>query len=351
MSFRPFAEVRREQPPERFVPVDGHLVYVEQQGAGEAVVLLHGFGASSYSWRKVIPELARSFRVVAIDLNGFGWTERPSDPRSYSRDGQIQLVLGVMRELGIRRAHFVGHSYGGSLTLYMAARHPEVVRSMVLVDSAAPTYSDDRRSRLASIRPLDSLLVRLALTPSHVRRSLVESVYDPAVITPEVLQAYLDRLRVHGVVDAYYGLTARFSPPAAAATAPAADTAPAPGTAALPRDGGTTSANAATPPPAARTPSRAGFELEQLIQPALVIWGADDQVIPVEAGRRATRRLPAGEFVTIPRCGHLPMEERPAELLALMVPFLERHRETAGAGLAPVPPASALRPSAPRGGA
>jgi pimeloyl-ACP methyl ester carboxylesterase len=297
VSLRPFAEVRREQPAERFVEVDGRQVYVEQQGAGsEAVVLLHGFGESSYSWRKVMPELAKSFRVVAPDLNGFGWTERPRDPASYTREGQERLVLGVLGAMGVTRAQFVGHSYGGSLTLFLAARHPGLVRTMVLIDSAAPTYSDDRRSRVAAVRPLDSLFVRLALTPRRVRGSLLASVYDPALVTPELVRAYLERLRVHGEDDAYYGLTARLGPPAAA-----------------------------------------GVELERLTLPALVVWGAEDRVIRVEAGRRAARRLPAGEFLTIPRCGHLPMEERPAELLALMVPFLRRHGDTAAAAGSMVP--------------
>jgi pimeloyl-ACP methyl ester carboxylesterase len=293
---RPFAEVRRELPAQRFVQVDGRPVYVEQQGAGETVVLLHGFGESSYCWRRVIPELARSFRVVAPDLNGFGWTERPRDPQSYTLEGQERLVLGVLKALGITRAHFVGHSYGGSLTLLLASRHPETVRAMVLIDSAAPTYSVDRRSRLAGLRSLDSLLVRFALRPGRVRGSLLESVHDPALVTPELVQAYLDRLRVEGADDAYYGLTARLPRPAVKAAAAAG--------------GGE-------------------VKLEKIAVPALVVWGAEDRVIRAEIGRRAAALLPAGEFVTLPRTGHLPMEERPAELLDLMVPFLRRHAEDA----------------------
>jgi pimeloyl-ACP methyl ester carboxylesterase len=296
---RPFAEVRGEQPAQRFVEVDGRQVYVEQQGAGEAVVLLHGFGESSYCWRQVIPELARSFRVVAPDLNGFGWSERPRDPRSYTLEGQEHLVLGVLAALGITRAQVVGHSYGGSLTLLLAARHPEVVRAMVLIDSAAPTYSMDRRSRLAGVRALDSLFVRFALRPGHIRSALLESVYDPALVTPELVRAYLDRLRVEGEDAAYYGLTARLPRAAAPATGPGVS------------GGGE-------------------VKLDKIAAPALVVWGAEDRIIRVEVGRRSAHLLPAGEFVILPRTGHLPMEERPAELLGLMVPFLRRHAVDAG---------------------
>jgi pimeloyl-ACP methyl ester carboxylesterase len=300
VSLRPFAEVRRTQPAARFVAVDGRDVYVEQQGTGDAVVLVHGFGESSYSWRRLIPELARSFRVVALDLNGFGWTERPRDPASYTREGQERLILGVLAALGIERAQFVGHSYGGGLTLFLASRHPERMRSMVLVDTSAASYPEDRRTRLAALRPLDLLAVQLSLRPRHVRRSLRASVFDPAVVTTEMVRAYLDRLRVEGEGDAFYGLTARL---AGRPRGPAADLA-----------------------------------LEKIAVPALVVWGAEDHVIRVEDGRRGAARLPAAEFVTIPDSGHLPMEERPAELLAVLLPFLRRHGEAAAATVLPPPP-------------
>ncbi|MGB5659656.1 MAG: alpha/beta fold hydrolase, partial [Thermoanaerobaculia bacterium] len=84
-----------EQPPsklgEQLVQVDGRLVFTEQEGQGEPVLLLHGFGASSYSWRKVMPDLAEEYRVVALDLFGFGWTERSENGRSFTRDDQVRL--------------------------------------------------------------------------------------------------------------------------------------------------------------------------------------------------------------------------------------------------------------------
>lgn len=318
VSLRPFAEVRRAQPADRFVEVDGRQVYVEQQGSGDPVVLLHGFGASSYCWRLVAPELARRFRVVAPDLNGFGWTERPRDPLSYTREGQERLILGVLHALGIARAQFVGHSYGGGLTLFLASRHPEVVASMVLVDSSAPTYAEDRRSRLAALRPLDGLFLQLALRPRRVRQSLIQSVADPAVVTPELVDAYLARLCVEGEGDAYYGLTAPLR------TAPAAGT---------PTARTIRTARTARTARVARTARPSGEEifaaLGTLAIPSLAVWGADDVVIRAEAGRRAALRLPGSEFETIAGCGHLPMEERPAELLRLVLPFLEKHRLSA----------------------
>jgi len=284
VSLRSFADIRRSLPADRFVRVGEQLVHVEQAGEGEPVVLIHGFGASTYSWRKVMPALAASHRVVAIDLNGFGYTQRPTSRASYTREAQAKLVLGTLDALGIDRAHIVGHSYGGGITLYLAQRHPERFRTMVLVDSSAPTYPDDRRSRAAALRPLASFFVRyLALRPSAVRKGLLRSYHDDSLVTPELVRAYLDRLAVEGVSFAFYGLTA-----------PA--------------------------PPGERV------ELEKIEVPALVVWGAHDELISPEVGRRAAARLPHSEFFLFEKSGHLPMEEEPEAFLRVVLPFLERHR-------------------------
>jgi pimeloyl-ACP methyl ester carboxylesterase len=284
VPLRSFDEIRREAPAGQFVRVGGQLVHVEQAGAGEPVVLLHGFGASVYSWRKVMPVLAEGHRVVAIDLNGFGYTQRPRSRESYTREGQAKLVLETMDALGIARAHIVGHSYGGGITLYLASRHPERFRSMVLVDSSAPTYANDRRSRAAALRPLDALFVRtLALRPGAVRKALLRSFWDDSKVTPELVRAYSDRVAVEGVGYAFYGLTAP-------------------------------------------VPPGAPVELETIEIPTLVVWGAHDELISPESGRRAAARLPHSEFVLLDGSGHLPMEEQPDALLRAVLPFLERHR-------------------------
>lgn len=286
VSLRSFDAVRREVPAAQLVRVGDQLVHVEQAGTGEPVVLLHGFGASAYSWRKVMPGLAgghRGHRVVAIDLNGFGYTQRPKERARYTREAQAKLVLDTLDALGIARAHFVGHSYGGGLTLYLAQEHPERFRTMVLVDSSAPTYANDRRSRAAAFRPLTGLFVRtVALRRSMVRKGLLHSFYDHGLVTPELVDAYYDRLRIEGATDAFYGLTA--------------------------------------PAPAGAT-----VRLETIAVPTLVIWGAHDELIAPEVGRRAAARLPHAEFVLFQKSGHLPMEEEPAAFLAAVLPFLDRH--------------------------
>jgi pimeloyl-ACP methyl ester carboxylesterase len=282
-SVRPFADVRKTVPEDRFLKIGDQLVHIEQAGQGEPVILLHGFGASTYSWRKMMPALAAGFRVIAIDLNGFGYTQRPRSFESYTREGQAGLVLRVMDALGFDSAHLMGHSYGGGLSLFIASRYPERVQSLVLVDSSAPTYANDRRSRAASVKPLLGLYLRsFVLRPNTVRRALLHSFHDDSLVTPELVREYYDRIRVEGVVDAYHGLTA----PARTASGP--------------------------------------VELEKIRMPALVVWGAEDRLISAESGRRAAARMPDSEFVLMEGVGHVPMEEKPDELIRIVLPFLER---------------------------
>lgn len=284
-SVRPFDEIRKTVPEDRFLRIGDQLVHIEQAGRGEPLILIHGFGASTYSWRKVMPALAESFRVIAIDLSGFGYTQRPRTFQSYTREGQADLILRVMDALGMESAHLMGHSYGGGLTIWIASRHPERVRSMVLVDSSAPTYANDRRSRVASLRPLTAFFLHsVVLRPRSVRSALLRSFYDDSLVTPELVREYFDRIRIEGVIDAYHGLTA-----------------PAP-------------------------TSTGRVDLTKIDVPALVVWGAEDVVVPKELGRNAAARLPRGEFALMEKTGHIPMEERPEELLRIVLPFLERQR-------------------------
>lgn len=280
VSLAPYREVRRQAPPENFLTVDGRAVYVEQQGQGEPLVLLHGFGESTYTWRKVVPELAASYRTLTIDLHGFGWTERPEEAAAYSRDGQMRLVLGVLDQLGVGPAVLVGHSYGGALAASLAVLHPERVRGLVLIDSAAPTYPDSTKSRLAGVRPLARVALPLALSTTAIRRSLKRAFFDDKLATRELAREYRRRLAVEGVLEAYVHLSA---------------------------------------PASASQP----VELSAITQPTLVIWGEEDQTIPIAGARESTGQIPNSRFVAIPRCGHSPTEEKPDEVLAAMLPFLE----------------------------
>lgn len=287
-SLTPYSELRASLPAENLIEAGGQWVYVEDRApvpaapGTEAVVFLHGFGASSYSWRKVVVRLG-GYRTVAFDLHGFGYTERPPGIAPYTSAGQVALIRDVLDRLDVDRAHLVGHSYGGALAMAFAERYPERLLSLVLVDPAHPDYPQLRRRRVAAWRPLTELYVRVwALRPELVGRALRSSIADDALVTPELVDAYLERLRVEGTPRAYYGITVPTPP-----------------------DG----------PP---------VDLSGIEVPTLVVWGAEDTVIPIAIGRSASADLPCHRFVALEGAGHMPMEERPAELAAAIRKFLAR---------------------------
>ena len=283
---RPYADVCAWIDPRKFLTVGGRRVHVEQSGHGEPVVLLHGFGCSSYSWRLVAPTLARRYRVIAPDLNGFGWTQRPADKEAYTYAGQSKLVLEVLRQLGVEQFHLAGHSYGGGLALSIAAEHPGRVRSLTLISSVLPDYSQAQRQAWARFRSLNWVLVRfVALSRGAVRKSLELCYHDRSLVTPELVHAYRQRLLVEGVEDAYYGLLAPCDLPAV------------------------------------------DVDLAGVHVPTLVVWGKNDVLIPFDVARPHFEKLPRGEMFALSDCGHAAMEERPDALLARWLPFLERHRD------------------------
>ena len=282
----PYSQVRRTLPATSFLEFAGQDVHVEVAGQGEPVLLIHGFGGSTFSWRQTLPALANDHRVIALDLFGFGYTERPKRLEHYSREGQIELILGVLDRLGVREAHVIGHSYGGGLAMTLAAEHPERVRSLVLVDSTAPNWAISRRRNLAELSPLTWLFVRgYALRPAMVRKALERSWYDDTQVTDQVVNEYLKRLQIEGAAHAYRGLTV----------------------------------------PLGNEGEQRQVFVQDLTQPTLVIWGADDALIPAEDGKLAASQMQDSRFVEFSDCGHSPMEEHPEAFVAVVRDFLGQH--------------------------
>lgn len=265
----------------RVATVDGlHLRYV-RSGAGPQVILIHGFASSIYTWKEVVPELARDHDVVALDLPGFGGSDQPSDlafgmlPRS---------VLGLMDALGIPRATLVGNSLGGATALAVALDHRERVQNLVLVDSAGYNLASADRPffvRLAGSRA-GRLLERLPLRRLLVRLALRQVFHDDSLVTPERVEEYLAPMARPGALASLRSLNASGDDLAA--------------------------------PFAAR--------IQDVAAPALIVWGSDDRWIPLDQGRRLEGAIRGSRLVVIPECGHMPQEEKPQAFLTVVRPFL-----------------------------
>ncbi|HXZ29542.1 MAG TPA: alpha/beta fold hydrolase, partial [Dehalococcoidia bacterium] len=127
----------------RFLDIDGVRIYVEEQNpesSQAAIVFIHGFGGSTFSWRHNVPFFAsQGYRVVSLDMKGFGlsYKDFASD---YSHPAQARLLADVLARMGVNQAYLVGHSMGTSVMLYFAHLYPEKVLGLISVDGAVSLH-------------------------------------------------------------------------------------------------------------------------------------------------------------------------------------------------------------------
>ncbi len=279
---------RLADPDSRFVRVDGIEVHYKQAGpsptdAAPTFLLLHGFGASTFSWHAVMGALARYGTVVAFDRPGFGLTERPSAgswgtaPNPYGADGQVALTVDLMDALGVDSAVLVGHSAGGTLALQVALAHPGRVRALALVDAAAFSRSGAPAwarwmLRLPQVNRLGPLIMRQLGGPNG--EAFVRGAWaHPENVDDATMAGYRRALQVEGWDEALWAYTK------------------------------------------AQRPPHLEQRLAGVTAPTLVLTGAADAVIPPADADRLTRALPDADVAVLPDCGHVPQEECPAAFL------------------------------------
>ena len=275
----------------QYVEIDGLQIHYKSAGQGRpALLLLHGFAASLYSWREVMRELSQRFLTVAFDRPGFGLTTRPrswTGENPYSQTAQSDQTIALMDQLGIEKAVLVGNSMGGAIAALTALRFPQRIQALVLVD---PAIALKGHLIPAWVRPFLNTPQARHLGPL-IARSIQNwgidfarsAWHDPSKITPEIWEGYSRPLQVKNWDGALWEvLRARRAP-------------------------------------------YLEEHLDELTLPVLVITGDDDHLIPSDQSRRLAGKLPNAELVVIPNCGHIPQEECPQDFLQAVNDFLDKY--------------------------
>ncbi|WP_086619518.1 alpha/beta fold hydrolase [Erythrobacter tepidarius] len=294
------AEMRAKYggPPSQFVEIgDGVRVHLRDEGPRDApaIILLHGSNADLHTWDPWVEGLKDSYRVIRFDQVGHGLTG-PDPKDNYSRDNYVADIAEVADRLGLERFVLGGNSMGGKHALAFAVAHPERLVGLVLVDgSGAPMPQREKgRPDQDSNRVSGNIGFRIAQTPginllieqitprALIARSLEQSVSVKAVASEAAVDRYWELLRYPGNRRA---TLRRF---------------------ALPYDPLTEA------------------EIAKVTTPTLILWGEEDRLIPVEAGRWLDKVMPASTLVVYPKIGHLPQEEAAAATLGDLKPWLAR---------------------------
>jgi pimeloyl-ACP methyl ester carboxylesterase len=287
--FRPFR--RRLRPTDMHVvdvDADGVRLSCYEVGRGEPLLLLHGLGGSKISWLPLIPALAKEHRLVVPDFPGHGESEKPRDadfsPRYYAH-----MMRVLMDATGIDRAVILGNSMGGRVALEMALRSPRRVRALALLDPAVPGLRWRYVVGFTRIVPTEfggmPLLMRRRWMEMAVRRLFADATRLP----PEAVRAAADEfLRVYADPAARMAFFASLRHIVA------------------------------------ERPGPFFASMRRVRQPAIVLFGDQDRLVPPRLGVELASHLPDAELHFLHDVGHVPQFEATAQTLHLVEPFLAR---------------------------
>ena len=287
-------------PGARMITADGVQSVIAEAGDPQdpALLLIHGFGGSTFGYRGVMePLAARGWHVIAIDLPGFGLSEK-SWGRDYSHKAQATFALAVLDQLKVDRAVLLGHSMGGNVISWMLALAPERIAGLAYIDAAVVQPKSGVSSSPSAaallldvlpIRRLTRIVIRNAFSPATFGELLSSAFAVRSAVTPTLVAGYAASSLLRDWDLALLGII---------------------------RDG----AKNALPETIATLSAAAGAP------PTLILWGRDDSWVPLTSGEVLRADLPEAEWVVLPGIGHVPFEEDAPAFIAAVGGWLDTLR-------------------------
>ncbi len=277
-------------PPERYTKINSIKTRYFAEGEGSPVVLIHGLGGSASGWLLSFSAIAGRHRTYALDLIGHGRTD-PPESGSLNAADLARFVIGFMAELKIERAHIVGHSMGGGITLQIAIDFPERVNKLVLADSIGLGKESILLARIASLPLLGGWLFSRDYRPDKKRYAdgLRSGARNAAYITDELIDTLylIERGPEHArIVHKIFRLWFDWTGQKKSMYGPILRNLPA------------------------------------IQNPALIIWGRQDTTVPLSHGELAAKSIPNARLEEIDQCAHVPMFEQPEIFNRLVLEFL-----------------------------
>lgn len=247
------------------------------------IILIHGLGASAFSFRRNIPELARDTRVIAMDLKGFGLSKEYSN-KDLSFHAEAELVVALMNSLQIPRAILVGHSLGGSIAALVAAQYPDRIDRLVLIDSATLYITRPWVTRLLHGRLLSHLAYQVGGPDrKRVRQLLLKSYADKSKVTETDVDSYVFPFHVKNSGESLRLFLTTTNPNKNALFA-------------------------------------------HIQSPTLILWGAEDTFIDPSVRDFLHQQIRNSKVVVIKGAGHAVQEEKPEEVNREIIDFIKNGR-------------------------
>ena len=281
---------------DRYVTAGGlRMRYWSAGDQGTPILLIHALACSVEFWGRVMEPLSKNHRVIALDLVGFGLSDKPN--ATYSGAYLARTVRDFLDELGIARVHLVGNSMGGAVSLQFAYDHPDRVESLVLVCAAGLGYAVGPGPRILSIPGIGEILAQPRRKTS--RRVVEACVYDRSVVSESLVEAVYRHGQTVGAARSLLRTVRSFIRPTGQREEVIAE-------------------------------NRAGFP--RLRIPTLVLWGEKDRTIPADY-LEAVKQIPHVTVHSFANCAHYPQLEVPGAFCEKLLHFLgNRPRDEGYAG-------------------
>lgn len=272
-------------PSSSFISINGINVHYRDVGKGEAILLIHGTGASLHTWEKWIDILSPSYRVISFDLPGFGLTG-PDPNHNYQISRYSAILDSLMVKLKVDSFHIAGNSLGGLVAWRYTTQFPQKILTLNLIDAAGLPQPGKK----------PPFIFQLAKLP--ILSTLLQKVTPKSIIENSMLDVYKnDQLVNEKLIDRYFELSLR--------------------------EGNRT---AFVKRMSQLNEKLDISDLKKITAPVLIQWGKDDRWIPLAKGYEFKKLIPQAEL-KIYNSGHVPMEENPMETVEDYVIFLKKSKE------------------------
>lgn len=277
------------------------IKYQTQGTKGEAIVLIHGFGASSGHWRQNIPVLAQHFRVYAIDLLGFGGSAKPAPGGevSYTFETWGRQIVDFCQEIVKSPAYLIGNSIGCIVALQAAADAPEMAKGVGLLNCSLRLLHDRKRltlpwhkrfgaplvQQILKSKWLGYLFFRQLAKPDVVRKILLQAYQNPEAVNDELIEIIMTPAADAGAADVFLAFTGYSQGPLAEDL------------------------------------------LEAIACPVIILWGTKDPWEPIELGREFAKFPNVEQFIPLEGVGHCPQDEAPELVNAALLDWILSKRD------------------------
>jgi pimeloyl-ACP methyl ester carboxylesterase len=272
----------------RFVKAGDITLHLNEVGDGPVLVLLHGSGPGATSWsnfKQNLPALSQQFRVLAVDQPGYGLSDKPS----FTRDDSIfkvtaRALAGLLDELDIQQAHFIGNSLGGATALKFTLEHPDRVARLVLMGPGGAAVNIFSPPLSEGFKLLRAFYAAADPAREQLEAFLRVMVFDQELITEDLIAeryaAAIEPAQLDGARRVLESMDH------------------------LPED------------------DQLWRSLHRIRHPVLMTWGRDDRVMPLDMAMFAMRRMPNARLHVFPKCGHWAQLEHREEFDRLTIDFL-----------------------------